>query len=45
MSGPASVWRLVEAIPCGYGTDPDRFEKNVVSGVSTHADQISVVAL
>ena len=43
ISGPECVRHLVKAIRCGHGTDPDRFEKNVVSGISTHTGYISDV--
>jgi hypothetical protein len=45
MSGPACERRLVKTIRRGNRTDPDRFEKNIVARISTHAGQVSIVNL
>ena len=36
IAGPECVRRLVKAIRCGHGADPDRVEKDIVAGISTH---------
>ena len=35
------VRRPVKTIRCRHGTNPDRIEKNIVTGISTHAGYIS----
>ena len=45
LTGPERVRRAIKSIRCGYRTDLDGLEENVVAGISTHAILISVVVL
>ncbi len=41
VSRPERVRRTVKTIRRSHGADPDRFEKNIVTGISAHAGWIS----
>jgi len=45
VAGPDRMRHLVEAIRCSDGTDPDRFEQNIVAGISTHQECFSVACV
>ena len=45
VSGPERMWRAIKSIGRCNRTDSDRFKKNIVTGISTHAAYFSMVVV